>query len=351
MPELHKNNWERRQRAALDWICKSIAATGGHGSAHSYALHSGWAKAYPETTGYLIETLLDHDHLSDETRNFHALAHGCANWLETLQQPTGAYPGLLVGHTQPSVFNTGQILFGLLRCGREASATRAAHWLLAVQDEDGGWRQAAYHPGFEPTYYTRVLWPLLCFEEQYPGRLPGLREGVLRGLQRYAARFLPNSALSDWGFRPGAAAFTHTIAYALEGFWMCGKLLGNADILQKTADSTRKIINLRRENGKTAGAYTTDWRGDYRFLCATGNAQLSILCHRIWVDTQEPLFAEAAADFLEEMLPAQYLGFFGPIHGAVAGSSPVWGAYTPLRYPNWAAKFFLDAVAMQRLGR
>src|SRR5205814_5380815 len=32
--------------------------------------------------------------------------------------------------------------------------------------------------------------------------------------------------------------------------------------------------------------------------------------------------------------------------GAIAGSSPIWGAYSRFEFPNWAAKFFADALMM-----
>ena len=32
------------------------------------------------------------------------------------------------------------------------------------------------------------------------------------------------------------------------------------------------------------------------------------------------------------------------IRGAVKGSHPIWGDYTPLAYPNWATKFLIEAL-------
>jgi hypothetical protein len=32
--------------------------------------------------------------------------------------------------------------------------------------------------------------------------------------------------------------------------------------------------------------------------------------------------------------------------GAIAGSVPIWGAYSRFEFPNWAAKFFADALMM-----
>jgi hypothetical protein len=34
------------------------------------------------------------------------------------------------------------------------------------------------------------------------------------------------------------------------------------------------------------------------------------------------------------------------VTGAVAGSSPIWGRYSMFEFPNWAAKFFADALIM-----
>ena len=32
--------------------------------------------------------------------------------------------------------------------------------------------------------------------------------------------------------------------------------------------------------------------------------------------------------------------------GGITGSSPIWGRYSMFEYPNWAAKFFADALMM-----
>ena len=33
------------------------------------------------------------------------------------------------------------------------------------------------------------------------------------------------------------------------------------------------------------------------------------------------------------------------VRGAIAGSHPIWGRYSRFEFPNWAAKFFVDAVS------
>ena len=48
--------------------------------------------------------------------------------------------------------------------------------------------------------------------------------------------------------------------------------------------------------------------------------------------------AAAAHRLLEEA------GDREPTRGGIKGSHPIWGGYDPFRYPNWAAKFFVDAL-------
>jgi hypothetical protein len=35
------------------------------------------------------------------------------------------------------------------------------------------------------------------------------------------------------------------------------------------------------------------------------------------------------------------------VRGAIAGSFPIWGAYSRFEFPNWAAKFFADALMIE----
>ena len=37
------------------------------------------------------------------------------------------------------------------------------------------------------------------------------------------------------------------------------------------------------------------------------------------------------------------------LRGGIAGSAPIWGDYSRFEFPNWAAKFFADALMMDML--
>ncbi len=345
---------------ALTWIRRSITATGGKGSSHSYSPLWGWAAAYPETTGYLIPTLLHYAGLKKD-EDLRRLAFGCADWLCTVQLPSGAFPGLTAGHAHPSLFNTTQILFGFAKLDAEIMAEekpapskiqalawresmiKAVQWALSVLEPDGAWRQAAYVPGFVPSYYTRAVWGVLLAVRQLgqPDAEPLLRQA----LHFYDHRFLPNGAIRDWGFRPGQAAFTHTIAYTLEGFFESALLLGEKEIVDRTILSARELMRRMRQSGRLAGRYDTQWNGDFSFRCLCGQAQLSLLFHRMYSLTGAEEFRNSAFDLLKDTLVFQKRSNNKNTHGALPGSAPFWGAYLRFRYPNWGAKFLLDALA------
>ena len=325
---------------ALEWLRQAFDATGGRGFSHSYRPLSGWAKAYPETTGYLIETLLTYSARRGEA-SLRQMADSAADWLCDIQRPDGAFPALLAGNPHPSVFNTAQILFGLTQTGRKTAALRARNWLLASLEADGSWRMAAYQPGFTPSYYTRAVWGVLYSLERWPE--PEIREAMRGALRFYSHRILPNGAVADWGFLPGQPAFTHTLAYTLEGFLESALLLSEPETLEKTGRSIETLAEHITADGRLAGRYDLNWRGDFSFQCLPGLAQCSLLFARWYALCGQPRFRVLSAQLLKTLLPYQYARGPVGVRGAIPGSAPIWGPYLRFRFPNWGVKFFLDA--------
>ncbi len=351
LADISAADWQRHTDAGLGWVRKSIAATGSPGSSHSYSPIFGWAKAYPETTGYLAETLLVYARLQrDDT--LRDLAFDCLDWLCTLQLSSGAFPGLLVGNTTPSVFNTGQILFGLasgidaqgLHTATYRSALeRAVTWLLEVLETDGSWQTAAFVPGFVPSYYTRAIQGVLRANTILQS--PEIATKMVRALDFYAQRFRPNFAVSDWGFQLGRPAFTHTIAYTLEGFLESGWHLHKPQIVERASQAMQVLQSDYAQRGRLAGRYDAAWQGDYSFECPTGLAQFSCIAGRLGEITGDPVLQRFSTDLLTRVLTFQKFSHNKNVHGALPGSVPCWKNYLPLRYPNWGVKFLLDALA------
>lgn len=331
----------------MEWLKQSIAATGGQGSAHSWSPLWGWAKAYPETTGYLIETLVQYANVLQDT-SLHDLALRCARWLLSCQLPNGAFPALLADSQKPSPFNTAMVLSmvpalpDLWTPADHACLRRAVGYLLQNLSPEGAWMRDAYVPGFMPSYYTYAAWRVL--QAQPLLQVPEVPEAMHRAMRYYAARFLPNGTVGQWGFRPGAAAFTHTMAYTWQGFLEAGLLLQEPEWVEKTRLGADHLWKEVQHRGRTAGRYGQDGRGDFSFQCVPGQAQLSVLYHRLAALSGEAQYQQAADFFLLEILEAQDFGKKPGRHGGLPGSVPLWGPYLRLRYPNWAAKFFLDAL-------
>jgi len=339
---MHQKELDHSARAAIRWLQKSIEIHAGQGSAAYWHLWRSWSAPYPETTGYLIETLFDYHHLWQD-EDLKKLALSCVDWLLHLQRADGAFPGGLGTQGAPIVFDTGQILLGLTRTYPETgdprflqAAEKAVQWLVKLWEREGGWRQAAYVPNYEPSYYTRVVWAVL-YANQYL-KSEAVQTTMREALQHYAARIQVSKSVQDWGFAPNEAAFTHTIAYTIRGFLESAILLNDAPILASATAIAEKLLQIRQAEGRLAGRYDEAWKGDHRFVCLTGNAQLSIVFSRLFQLTGDEKYLMEAQYLLQSALKHQWRS------GALPGSSPIWGAYLPFRFPNWAAKFLLDAV-------
>jgi hypothetical protein len=76
-----------------------------------------------------------------------------------------------------------------------------------------------------------------------------------------------------------------------------------------------------------------------------GALSVSVDVDRIYERTDDPRFLNVAVKAVEFVLRRQrWAPGRTSVHGAIAGSTPLFGPYLALRYPNWAAKFFVDAA-------
>src|SRR5512143_2584936 len=106
--------------AAMNWLCYAQDATPDDGVAQTYLVkYRRWANSYPETTGYIIPTFYDYAALSGDP-TFRDRARRMADWECAVQLPDGGVlAGALGDSDQPTIFNTGQVLFGWARAFQE----------------------------------------------------------------------------------------------------------------------------------------------------------------------------------------------------------------------------------------
>lgn len=335
---------------ACDWLLQAQRAGGG-GHAHSFDLIDGWLPPYPETTGYIIPTLLDAAQVLRRP-DLHDAALQAGHWLLQQQRPDGAF-GDLAG--QPQVFDTGQILLGLLalQCGAPAPAwegaiVRAAEFLLGVQDADGAWRRHAFQ-GIAHTYYSRVAAALIA-----AGQCCGRDDWMVAGRRQLDWTLSRQSAtgyFADMAFAADQAPFLHTIVYVLEGLEHGYRLLGERRYLDALLASVRALLLVAQRDFILRSQYAADWSVVNPEKCTTGLAQWAGLLGRLADLADGDLRGLSRAELRQErdktlhwLLAKQLQEAPAEMRGAWTGSLPFWGRYTRFACNNWTVKFALDAL-------
>jgi len=338
--------------ASIEWLHRSIRAKDSGSSAY-YGLWGTWSRPYPETTGYIISTLLEYARHRGDSGPVQT-ADSLGTWLLAIQHEDGYWHGGLhpPRSRAPSVFNTAQILLGLTSLYHETgqekwlvAASKGASWIASGIEDGAGWPSGNYVDGFTPTYYTRVVWPLLevwaITGDAY------LRERSESVLDFLLSRRNENGTFQGWGFKPSGYAFTHTVAYTLRGFLECARLLDDWKYTGAPCEAALEKLYRKAEltQGRIPGQISEDWGYDDSFSCLTGNVQLAI-CLLVWKDREsDPRLVNAACKLVDYVCSRQKLHHvLSGRRGAVAGSTPVRGSYMRFRYPNWAAKFHADAL-------
>jgi prenyltransferase beta subunit len=341
--------------AAIDWLClaqdvRDDEADAGGVSA-GWSFEDGWLPSYPETSGYIVETfiaaarVLHRPDLLDRARRI-------IDWELSIQRPDGAFPGHFgEPGSQPVAFNTGQIMHGMLagflqlrRTECLEAAVRAGHWLARVQDADGCWRGFEHH-GVPHTYNTRASWALLA--TALIADEATQKKAAIRNLEWALAQQRESGWFANNAFIQGREPFTHTIAYAIRGLLESGELLGSGRCIDAAVKAARALADAQRADGWLAGTYDAGWTPRARYCCLTGVAQMGInwmRCAQVAGAAELRGNASRGLSFLKRN---QRLNDRDEVaRGSIAGSAPIWGAYSRFEFPNWAAKFFADALMM-----
>jgi hypothetical protein len=335
--------------AAVRWLERAHDRGGAGGVSYGYCLRGGWRPPYRETSGYIASTFFDvAEQLADPDCRVRAI--DIAKWLCTVQNPDGSIANPRYG-PGGIVFDTGQVLEGYVRAHRETgdpafldAARRAGDWLVAVADGEGRWTRSTFR-GVPHVYNTRTAWPLLALHAIAP------RADYQRVARANLDFALEQQRANGWfdqcGFEPGAPPFTHTIAYAIEGLVGAGALLREPRYTDAAQRAARAALAHVREDGFVPGRIGTDDRPGATYACLTGSCQLALVWARLFAITGEEPLRDAAVRALRYAMRWQPLDTADPdVRGAIKGSQPVWGGYSPLAFPNWAAKFFIDAMLL-----
>ena len=355
-------------RAALDWLLVSQAVTGTGGFAAAYSFKDGWLPPYPETTGYIIQTLFDGDAVLGDAR-LRKAAVEAAVWELEVQLPSGAIQAGYWGTDPqrfwnddqvPAAFNTGQVVLGWNRAFQETgdsrfleASVRACRFLVDCVDEAGIFRQGLSPRPTNPTrsYYTRVAYAMA-----WTGRLAGeatFEKVGRRHLDWVLGQLQPDGWFLHAGFDDDDTPLTHTMAYTAEGLLYAGELLGEDRYIDASRrHSVAAAHACERRRFFLAAHFSSGWKSTDRFSCVPGNAQFATLWLQHGRRDGDLALINTGLKMVEWLKERQTLDNVEPgIRGGLQGAWPIDGGYSVYNYVNWAAKYFVDALLEARVAR
>jgi hypothetical protein len=349
-----------RARAAVDWILRGQVAGGDGGVSLGYFpcdVEQGWRPSYPETTGYIITSLLEYSRRFQETA-VGAQALRMAEWETEIQMTSGAVQGGPVCPPEkqtPTAFNTGMVLDGwvtayhfnqdarFLKAGR-----RAADWLVSDLDDEGYFRTNGQFvaPGLIKTYNVLCAWALHRLGEIVPEAC--YQSTAIRIVDAAIRKQQPNGWFADNCLTRPEAPLLHTIGYTLQGILEVGIAAKREDFVESSRRGVDALLPQINAKGRVHGRYFQDWEPACFSSCLTGSAQLAVVCYRLYEHLGQRSYWTAAERLLNYLKPLQLLDSGNPaLNGALPGSFPLFGGYMTAGYPNWATKYLLDALLLQ----
>jgi hypothetical protein len=342
---------ERAIEEGLAWLgrAQDHSKTGDGGAARHYSLIDGWSSSYPETTGYIVETLIAQA-LETSQQELIGRARRMLDWLVSIQFPEGAFQGGMVDQLPraPTIFNTGQILIGLaagcaIDSGYEAPMKLAADWLVRNQDEDGCWRK--YNSPFaapgDKVYDTHVAIGLFRAAARLPGY--GYLEAASANVTWALSHQHPNGWFDWCCLTDRHNPLTHTLGYTLRGIVEAYLATKQAPYLQAACRTADGLLQAFEADGRLPGRLTSQWRAAVPWVCLTGTAQIAESLFLLAGNARRDDYRVIASN--ANRFVRRTLNISGPpeTRGAVKGSFPVDGWYGCWQYLNWACKFMIDA--------
>jgi hypothetical protein len=114
----------------------------------------------------------------------------------------------------------------------------------------------------------------------------------------------------------------------------------------RTADALIRYIG---RDGQMPGRFDKNWSPIVKWSCLTGMAQISIVWQRLFKIMGEKKYKDAAEKVNNFLKKTQDISSKNPgIRGGIKGSYPVNGDYGKYRVLNWATKWSIDALMLEK---
>ena len=276
---------EKSSHHGVRCLIRSISVGPDSGSG-TYYHHSGWTSSYPETTGYIIPTLLRYAQNEEGpwAENAASAALKAGSGLRAIRHTDGGWPAGYVHQKRGSVvFNTGQILRGMralyLFTGDEkykVSAHRAILWVWKQLDAEGKFSSNDFM-GAVRVYGTYVVAPILEWSQHFEADKDGWEEKARLHLNWVLTQQQDNFWLAncDNTEHKNHKPIIHTIAYTLDGLFDSGCLLKDEEYKNAAIGGAEILAQKFVERELLHGRYDKRWNGSEAYI-TTGGAQLAI---------------------------------------------------------------------------
>lgn len=345
-------------KKSVSWVKESFYATKDGGSSAYYKLGSGWAASYPETTGYLIPTLLDYFKFSSD-KECETLGLNATNWLLTIQSKEGGWQGLQIDKKAPlRVFNSGMIIDGLANSYLfkkdekvKNSIDHGIKWIIDQADENGLFTESNLDSG--GAYDILVIG--CCLYGNQILNYPHYKIELINILDAHLDRFCSNEDfISGCNFSNSYpnTMLLHHIGYTLDGLLISYEILKDEKYLNTVKKYSKKLLSLFEVNKGLSAYIKRDWKkfndlSNSYSHCLTGYAQMAIVFQKLALFINDRRYENAAFKIMDILTAISNRKFGNKgLDFGLAGSFPVNGNYQKFQIVNWANKYFLDALLL-----
>jgi hypothetical protein len=343
----------------LNWISWASSQKAGGGipqlvNVRQFALEGGvtLAPSYPETTGYMLCTLIfGRQHQLPTASD--AELNRLLEYLLSAQLPDGSFPPPGNG-SNGLAFDTGQVLTGLVAYHRHVDTSaalakaieKAARWLSDEVEADGSYSERSSYNG-KRAYYIRASMGLIHAAKEMQ------RRDWLEAAARNAEWTLRLRDGPTWfrrfSFEDGAFQNLHGIAYTLRGLIDLGRHLGRDDYIEASRSCIDAMV-FRSYPDLPAphalpGYFARSFARYRRTVSPTGMCQVALSCMLLGRILNDERYAAKGRELIGSVKQFHFRGLpERAMNGLLPGSWPITGPYMHCSLPNWPIKFFLDGL-------
>ena len=350
---------------SLNWIKNAQEAYPDGGISRGFCLlgkteksnYLGWQLSYPETSGYLLPTLINIKK-KFKLDNIDSVIDRLAYFLYSVSKAKAVKGGSLNKKNSFSVFDTAQVIRGLIAYYKfrnndifKKRAIDCGNFILDSEINNSGKISSKYiaeksiliseNDGCH-IYVAPALLELFKITNNVSFKNLAIR--IIETTLKYQSR---NGYFEKSDFSKNDKILTHNLGYILEGLIDSYLIIGEQKYLDSAELTLKNLLYLIEQDGSLNGYITNELKNsDDKYECLVGSAQIAICFYKFAKIKKNKSFEEAGEKIFFNLKKKQnnYDENFGGGIGAIWGSWPISGKYQQYEAINWANKFYLDLI-------